>query len=83
MSLPFDLNRVRSMINEENLSTNARQFMNDLQHIQEQRRSKDNTSQLGHLMTMMKGWISLIASLKKDFFLFLFAGMQTSSSNTK
>jgi hypothetical protein len=65
MSLPFDLNRVRSMINEENLSTNARQFMNDLQHIEEQRRSKDNTSQLGHLMTMMKGWISLIASLKK------------------
>ncbi len=60
MNLPFDLNRVRSMIDETNLSTNARQFMNDLQHIQEQRQSKDNTSQqfnLGQMMLMMKGEI--------------------------
>jgi UDP-galactopyranose mutase len=57
MNLPFDLNRVRSMIDETNLSSNARQFMNDLQHIQEQRRTKNNSSQqfnLGQLMLMMK-----------------------------
>lgn len=57
-SLPFDLNRVRSMIDETNLSSNAKQFMNDLQHIQEQRRIKDNSSQqfnLTQLMSMMKG----------------------------
>jgi len=61
MNLPFDLNRVRSMVDETNLSSNARQFMNDLQHIQEQRRNtKDNSSQqfnLGQLMLMMKGKI--------------------------
>jgi len=73
MNLPFDLNRVRSMIDETNLSSNARQFMNDLQHIQEQRRIKDNSSQqfnLGQLMLMMKGKISLIfdISLKKILF---------------
>jgi UDP-galactopyranose mutase len=61
MNLPFDLNRVRSMIDETNLSSNARQFMNDLQHIQEQRRIKENNSSpnqqfnLKQLMLMMKG----------------------------
>lgn len=57
-NLPFDLNRVRSMIDETNLSSNARQFMNNLEHIQEQRRTKDNSSEqinLNHLMSMMKG----------------------------
>jgi len=57
-NLPFDLNRVRSMIDETNLSSNARQFMNNLEHIQDQRRTKDNSSQqinLNHLMSMMKG----------------------------
>jgi UDP-galactopyranose mutase len=63
MNLPFDLNRVRSMIDETNLSSNARQFMNDLQHIQEQRRTKNNSSQqfnLGQLMLMMKGKIIVL-----------------------
>jgi hypothetical protein len=58
MNFPFDLNRVRSMIDESNLSPNARQFMNNLQHIQEQKRPRTNPSQqfnLDHLMTMMKG----------------------------
>jgi len=63
MNLPFDLNRVRSMIDETNLSSNARQFMNDLQHIQEQRRTKNNSSQqfnLGQLMLTMKGKIIVL-----------------------
>ncbi len=57
MNLPFDLNRVRSMIDETNLSSNARQFMNDLQHIQD-KRTKQSSSQpfnLGQMMLMMKG----------------------------
>jgi hypothetical protein len=48
------------MVDESNLSQNARQFMNNLQQIQEQRRSKPNPSQefnLGHIMTMMTGQI--------------------------
>jgi hypothetical protein len=72
MNLPFDLNRVRSMIDETNLSTNARQFMNDLQHIQEQRHRKDNPSQqfnLSQMMLMMKGKIKFYFDirLQKDF----------------
>ncbi|CAF4603974.1 unnamed protein product, partial [Rotaria sp. Silwood2] len=58
MNLPFDLNRVRSMIDETSLSSNARQFMNDLQHMQEQRRTKEASSQqlnLSQIMLMMKG----------------------------
>ncbi|CAF4694887.1 unnamed protein product, partial [Rotaria sp. Silwood1] len=64
MNLPFDLNRVRSMIDETSLSSNARQFMNDLQHIQEQRRTKETSSSsssssqqlnLSQIMLMMKG----------------------------
>ncbi|CAF4202198.1 unnamed protein product, partial [Rotaria magnacalcarata] len=58
MNLPFDLNRVRSMIDETNLSSNARQFMNNLQYTQEQRQTKETSSQdlnLTQLMFMMKG----------------------------
>ncbi|CAF4458333.1 unnamed protein product [Rotaria socialis] len=58
MNLPFDFNRVRSMIDETNLSSNARQFMNNLQHTQEQRRTKETSPQdlnLAQLMFMMKG----------------------------
>ena len=57
-NLPFDLDRVRSMIDETNLSSNARQFMNNLQHSQEQRRTKETSSQdlnLTQLMFMMRG----------------------------
>ena len=60
MNLPFDLNRVRSMIDETSLSSNARQFMNDLRNIQEQRRTKEASSQqmnLAQLMLMMKGFL--------------------------
>jgi UDP-galactopyranose mutase len=57
MNLPFDLNRVRSMIDETSLSSNARQFMNDLQHIQETRTKQSSSQQfnLGQMMLMMKG----------------------------
>ncbi len=58
MNLPFDLNRVRSMIDETHLSSNARQFMNDLQHTQEQRRTKETSVpqfNLGQFMFMMNG----------------------------
>ena len=58
MPFPFDLNRVRSMIDEKNLSSNARQFMSDLEHIQERRRTTDTASQqfnVGQMMLMMKG----------------------------
>jgi UDP-galactopyranose mutase len=58
MNLPFDLNRVRSMIDETHLSSNARQFMNDLQHTQEQRRTKETSVpqfNLGQFMFMMHG----------------------------
>ena len=58
MHLPFDMTRVRSMVDETNLSSNARQFMNDLAHAQERRRPTDAASQpsnLGQLMLLMKG----------------------------
>ncbi len=58
MNLPFDLNRVRSMIDETHLSSNARQFMNDLQHTQGQRRTKETSLpqfNLGQFMFMMNG----------------------------
>ena len=66
MHLPFDMTRVRSMVDEKNLSSNARQFMNDLAHVQERRRPTDATSQpsnLSQLMLMMKGtvrWFSFL-----------------------
>lgn len=62
-NLPFDLNRVRSMIDETNLSSNARKFMNDLQHMQEHKRNQDHASKqlsLPQLMLMMKGKILLV-----------------------
>ena len=60
VGLPFDLSRVRSMIDESNLSSNARQFMTNLRFIQENRQAKECPSQEFHLnqmMLMMKGKI--------------------------
>ena len=68
-SFPFDLNRVRSMVDESNLSTNARQFMKDLQHIQERRQTKGQTSQsfnLGQMMTMIQGLIAFYFRLSNN-----------------
>ncbi|UJR33804.1 hypothetical protein I4U23_021228 [Adineta vaga] len=67
-NFPFDLNRVRSMIDETHLSSNARQFMNDLQHIQEQRRTKENSSSqlnIGSLMSLMTGMKSSSVNTKQ------------------
>lgn len=58
MNLPFDLNRVRSMIDETNLSSNARQLMNNLQYMQQQRRTEESVSKglnITQLMCMIKG----------------------------
>ena len=52
------MEHVRSMIDEKNLSSNARQFMNDLQQMQQRKRIVDENSQqfqLAQLMMMMKG----------------------------
>lgn len=62
-NFPFDLNRVRSMLDENNLSKNARRFMNDLQHIDEQRRTKGQTSQsfnLGQMMSIIQGLVVIL-----------------------
>lgn len=55
--LPFDMDKVRSMIDEESLTTNARQFMNDLQMIQRKKQENISNAQrpdLAQLMFMMK-----------------------------
>ncbi|CAF0746897.1 unnamed protein product [Adineta ricciae] len=67
-SFPFDINRVRSMVDENHLSSNARQFMNDLQHIQEQRRTKEVSSpqfNLSSLMSLMTGMKSSSTASKQ------------------
>ncbi|CAF0784404.1 unnamed protein product [Rotaria sordida] len=73
MNLPFDLNRVRSMIDETSLSSNARQFMNDLQHLQERRRTKETSSSsssqqmnLTQIMLMMKGMTDSSSNTKQS-----------------
>jgi hypothetical protein len=81
MNLPFDLNRVRSMIDETNLSSNARQFMNDLQHRQDRTRTNESSSSpqfnISQLMCMMKGKTILIRtefilkiSFRNDYVIF-------------
>ena len=67
--LPFDMTRVRSMVDEKNLSSNARQFMNDLAHVQERRRPTHATSQpsnLSQLMLLMKGTVRRRSVLDND-----------------
>ena len=73
MNLPFDLNRVRAMIDEGNLSSSARQFMTDLQHIEERRRttaSVPSPNNIAQLMLMMKGELSVILENNNPSFAF-------------
>lgn len=73
MNLPFDLNRVRAMIDEGNLSSSARQFMTDLQHIDERRRttaSVPSPNNLAQMMLMMKGELSMILENNNPRFAF-------------
>ena len=54
-NLPFDINRVRSMVDETNLSKNARQFLNNLQQSEKQRQTTSQSFNLSQMMTMMQG----------------------------
>ncbi|CAF1483098.1 unnamed protein product, partial [Didymodactylos carnosus] len=59
--LPFDVSRIRSTLDEKTLSTNALQFMNELETMQKKRvenpsvKNLANPSNIQQLMTMMKG----------------------------
>lgn len=54
-NLPFDINRVRSMVDETTLSSNARQLLNNLQHIDKQRSTTSQPLNLSQMMAMMQG----------------------------
>ncbi|CAF0727702.1 unnamed protein product [Adineta steineri] len=66
MHLPFDLNRVRSMVDETHLSSNARQFMNDLQHLQDHRRVKETSSSSSSPQFNLGQFVSLMSGMKSS-----------------
>ena len=76
-NLPFDINRVRSMVDETNLSKNARQFLNSLQKSEKQRQTPFNLSQM---MTMMQGLSPFPMNEREEKKSVLFLGMKTSST---